>query len=405
MAGPTLRRTVSLPLVTLYGLGNILGAGIYVLIGKVAGLAGYLTPTALLIAAFTAAFTALSYAELVSRFPSSAGVAAYLARAYGRPGLSLLVGFLIVVAVLVSAATLVNGFAGYLSVFVELPRWLVVPVIVTSLGLLAASGVAASLRVTALFTLVEAGGLVLIVIVAAGAFAELPEHASALVPPLEWPAWSGVLLAAFLAFYAYTGFEDMVTLAEEVERPERTMPIAILLALLISTLLYAAVALVAVLSVPPEALGASEAPLALVFEAATGSSPILIAVIGLFAVVNGALVQIIMPSRMLYGMSRHGWLPAWLGRINARTRTPVVATVLVSASVIMLALAFPLLHLAAATSFFLLLVFSLVNLALLRIKRTEPRPAGARVFPQWVPLIGLLSSLGLLLGQVLVLAG
>lgn len=405
MAGAALRRTISLPLVTLYGLGNILGAGIYVLIGKVAGLAGYSTPIALLVASVTAAFTALSYAELVSRFPSSAGVAVYLARAFGRPWLSLLVGFLIVAAVLVSAATLINGFTGYLTVFVELPRWLVIPVIVCALGLLAAWGVETSLRVTALFTLIEAGGLILIVIVAAGALADLPGHWAELLPPVEPAAWSGVLFAAFIAFYAYTGFEDMVTLAEEVERPERTMPLAILLALVISTALYAAVALVAILTVAPDALAASDAPLALVFEAATNTSPILIAVIGLFAVLNGALVQVIMPSRMLYGMSRQGWLPRWLGAVNVRTRTPISATVVVTVSVTALALAFPLLHLAAATSFFLLLVFSLVNLALLRVKQLEPRPDGARVFPVWVPMLGLLSSLALLLGQLWVVAG
>lgn len=399
--GPVLRRSIGLPLVTFYGLGNILGAGIYVLIGKIAGVAGMLAPVAFFLASVAAAFTAFSYAEFASRYPTSAGVTVFLKAGFDRRWLSVLAGYLILASVLVSAGTLVNGFVGYLRVFVELPHAPLVILTIGVLALIAAVGVDLSLRATALLTLIEAAGLVWIVAAAGGSLAELPARLPELVPGVALAAWQGILLGAFLAFYAYTGFEDMVTLAEEVREPERNMPLAILLALLISTILYAAVALVAILTVAPAALAASEAPLALVYTTATGGSPTLIALVSLFAVVNGALVQMIMPSRLLFGMSRRGWMPAWLGYLHPRWRTPLAAIAAVAALVAVLALAFPLVGLAAATSFFLLVIFSLVNIALLRVKRRGPAPAGVRVFPAWVPAGGLVLSVLLLVLQLL----
>jgi amino acid transporter len=192
----------------------------------------------------------------------------------------------------------------------------------------------------------------------------------------------------------------MVNVAEEVRQPRRNLPRAILLALAITTLLYAAVSLTAVLTVPPQQLSASDAPLAAVYEQATGTRPLVLSVISMFAVVNGALIQIIMGSRILYGMSRQGWLPAPLGSVWERTRTPVVATVATAAAVLVLALWLPLETLARATSFLVLIVFSLVNLSLLRIKRRHPHPPGVRTFPAWVPALGILTSISLLLFQL-----
>lgn len=398
--GVRLRRCIGLPLVTFYGLGNILGAGIYVLIGKIAGVAGMLAPVAFFIASLAAAFTAFTYAEFASRLPSSAGVTAYLHAGFGRRRLSVLAGYLILASVLVSAGTLVNGFVGYLRVFVDLPPGVLAVLTVGLLAAVAASGVGLSLRATAVFTLIEAAGLLWVVAAAGDSLAALPAHLPQFAPGPSPASWQGILVGAFLAFYAYTGFEDMVTLAEEVREPERNMPRAILLALLASTVLYAAVALVAVLTVAPEELAASEAPLALVYNRATGADPAPIALISLFAVVNGALVQIIMLSRQLYGMSRRRWMPAWLGYLHPRRRTPLAAIAVVALLVAVLALSFALVALAAATSFLLLVIFVLVNLALLRVKRDRPRPSGARVFPRWVPVGGLVLSLLLLVLQL-----
>jgi amino acid transporter len=253
-----------------------------------------------------------------------------------------------------------------------------------------------------LLTLVEAGGLIWVFWVGADSLVQLPEQLRALASGLETMPWAGILFGAFLAFYAYTGFEDMVTLAEEVRTPERTLPQAILLALLASTVLYAGVTLVAILTVVPATLGASDSPLADVFAAATGEAPTLIALIAMAAVINGALIQIVMPSRMLYGMSRRGWLPAWLGRVHPRTGTPLCAVLLAGGVMLTLALLLPIVHLAAATSLLLLLVFSLVNAALLRIKLRQPAPVGVRVWPLFVPVLGLATALLMLVSQLLV---
>jgi amino acid transporter len=395
----TLRRALGLGALTFYGLGTILGAGIYVLVGKVAGYAGLYAPVAFLVAGLIAAFTAFSYAELAARYPHSAGEAVYVHEGLRLRALSTLVGALIVAAGVVSCATLVNGFVGYLEVFVRLPRWLVIAAIVVALGALAAWGIRESVRAASLITVVEIAGLLLVLAVAAPELAALPSRLPQLLPPPQAGVWSGILLGAFVAFYAFLGFEDMVNVAEEVREPQRTVPRAIFLALGVATALYLLVALAAVLSLPPEQLARTDAPLAEMYVRATGQAPLLISVISLFAVLNGALIQIIMGARVLYGMSHRGWLPRRLGRISPRTRTPVTATAAVTLMVLALAIAFPLLALAKATSFFILIVFALVNLSLLRVKRRAPTVAGVRSYPLWMPLAGLVCTVGLLTFQ------
>ncbi|MCG6952705.1 MAG: APC family permease [Betaproteobacteria bacterium] len=393
---PQLRRALSLPLITLYGLGSIIGAGIYVLAGKVAGVAGMHAPLAFLLAGLVALFTALSFAELAARYPKSAGEALYVHEGFGWRGLSLTVGLALATAGAVSSATLANGFVGYLHLFVPAPRWLIIGALVLALGLLAAWGVFESVLVATVTTLIEAAGLLLIIGVASPSLAELPARLPELLPPMQPALWTGILLGAFLAFYAFLGFEDMVTMAEEVREPRRNLPIAILLATGGATLLYMLVALVAVLSVPPAELARSDAPLAVIYERATQTSPWFIGLVGLIAVINGALIQIIMGSRILYGMAREGWLPGALGRVHPRTQTPLATTALMAVAVLLLALWLPLVTLAKATSAILLAVFTLVNLALVRIKRRAPAPEGALALPLWVPVVALILTLAIL---------
>ena len=247
--------------------------------------------------------------------------------------------------------------------------------------------------------MIEVGGLLLILFVAGGSLADLPARLPELIPPLDGVAWHGILFGSFLAFYAFIGFEDMVNVAEEVKRPEHNLPRAILIAIGVSTLFYLLVALVAVLALPSAELAQTRVPLALIYERATGSAPTLISLISLLAVVNGALVQIIMGSRVFYGMSREGWLHHALGRVNLRTRTPLLATALVAALVLVLALWLPLVTLAKATSFIILIVFAIINLALARIKFRSPRPEGVRVYPLWVPVAGFITTTALVLFQ------
>jgi APA family basic amino acid/polyamine antiporter len=389
---PGLKRSLSLPLTMFYGLGNILGAGIYVLIGQVVGHAGGFAPLSFLLASLLACLTAFSYAELAARYPLSAGEAVYVQQGLGLQTLAALVGALIVLAGVVSAATILRGFTGYLQVFVPMPAAPSIVLMVLLLGGLAAWGIAESVRVAALITLVEIAGLLLVLYVAAPVMLTTDLVLPDFSPLLESGAWYGIFLGGFLAFYAFIGFEDMVNVAEEVRRPERNLPRAILLALLVATLLYFLVALAAVTTVPGDRLAASDAPLAWLYQYLTGREPVVITLISMFAVINGALIQIIMSSRVCYGMAGRRWLPPVFGQVNARTRTPLFATLVVSVLVLLMALWLPIGTLAKATSYFLLLVFALVNLSLWRMKRTAATPSGIIDVPVWVPAAGCITS-------------
>ncbi len=396
-----LSRSLGLTLITLYGLGNILGAGIYVLIGEVVGAAGMGAPMAFIMAAIVAALSAFTYGELAARFPVSAGEAVYVHEAFDLHWLSMTVGLLIAAAGMVSAATLARGFAGYFQVLVDLPDALLIVFVVVALGFIAAWGIKSSVRIAATLTIIEAGGLVMIVAVAGGNLDTVPENLPRMLLLEGDSTLSGLVLGAFLAFFAFIGFEDMVNVAEEVEHPERNLPLGILIALCVSTVIYLLVVLAALTSVPMEKLAGSKAPLALVYQHATGGSPVVISSIGLLAVVNGALVQIIMAARIFYGMSVNGWLPRVLRTVNPRTRTPVTATVVVVVIVVTLALWFPLVGLASTTSFLVLTVFGVVNLTLVALKRRQPEAAGVMPCPLWVPVAGATASFGLLVAQIL----
>ena len=387
----TLKRGLTLPLIIFYGIGNILGAGIYVLIGKVAGHAGYLTPVAFLCAAFVAGLTAFTFAELSSRYPFSAGEAIYIKHGLGSRFLSMGIGLLIILAGTVSAATIARGVVGYVDIFLQLPNWLVICVLVSILGLLAAWGIMESIRTAALFTLIEIGGLMLIIVIGIPYLQFLPDKIHNFIPPPDITSWKGITLGAFLAFYAFVGFEDMVNVAEEVKDVKKNLPLAILISLFTTSVLYIAVAVVALLILEPDELARSEAPLAAIYTRVSGNAPYVISVISMFAVVNGALIQIIMASRVCYGLSRQQWLPAWLGIVHPRTRTPLYATMVVTAMVIIMAVAFPIESLARTTSYCLMISFALVNLSLLLIKLREPVPEDAFTISIAVPAAGFIS--------------
>jgi basic amino acid/polyamine antiporter, APA family len=383
----SLRRVLGTPRLTLYGLGTILGAGIYVLVGEVAGKAGTAAPIAYLVAAAIALLSGLAYAELAARHPVSAGAAGYVDEAFDLSWLTIVVGWTVVFTGVVSAATLISGFVGYLAVFVELPAFLVITVLALAMGALAAWGIAVSASAVAAITVVETLGLVLVIGLSADALAELPARWRELLPEPTAGAWLAIGWASVLAFYAFIGFEDLVNLAEEVKRPERAMPIAIIVSLVLATAFYIVVALLAVLVMPPDELGASDAPLADTLSR-QGHSPVVISLISLFAIVNGALVQLIMASRVLYGLADRGKAPRIFGRVNPRTGTPIVATALATGIIWLAALALTVVVLAQLTSAAILAVFALVNLAAIRLKRRGPAPPGAPEYPMAVPAAG-----------------
>lgn len=393
-----LNRVLNLPVLTLYGLGTIVGAGIYVLVGKVAGSAGLFTPYAFLLAGIIAAFTAFSYAELSTRFPQASGAALYVHQGLRLQPLAQLVGWLVVLTGIVSAATLANGFVGYMQVFVDTPRWLIIGVLVTLLTAIACWGIRESAVLIITITLAEIGGLLFVIWVGMGAEPVATWDSIVTAPPAG--AMTGILLGGFLAFYAFVGFEDMVNVVEEVKQPRKTMPRAIIAALLLSAVLYVAVAVAAVRLMPPEQLAGSDKPLADMVSRA-GMSDVGISLISLIAVINGALAQIIMASRVMYGMAQQKLAPAALGVVHDGRQTPLRATVLVGGVLLFFALALPLVTLAKITSFITLTVFALANIALVVIKCRSGRDAGAFNLPLFVPVVGAVLCVALMGAEIL----
>ena len=375
------------------------------LTGKVVGSAGIYAPVSFLVALGLVSATALSFAELSARYPKSAGEAVYVFEGFHLRHLSTLVGLFVVFAALVSSAALANGFVGYFQHFLALPGWLCVLGLVVALGLIAAWGILESVTLISVITLVEVAGLVLIVWVGRDALRALPVRIDELLPPFETGIWFGILSGAVLAFYAFIGFEDMVNVTEEVHDGPRTMPRAILLTLILTATIYVAVALVAVLAMLLATLASADAPRAALYEHATGRPATAIGPIGIVSLLNGALIQVILASRVLYGLSSERRLPALLSRTHPVTRTPLVATAVATAPVMLLAQFLSLVVLAQATSLITLAIFVLVNAALWRIKRRDPRPKGLRVWPRWLPALGAVVSAAFLGFQLAHFAG
>ncbi|SBS73754.1 Amino acid permease-associated region [uncultured Mycobacterium sp.] len=392
-----LNRTLSLPMVTLYGLGNILGAGIYVLVGKVAGFAGYSTTLAFLIAMVTAAVTALSYMELAGRYPVSASVSVYLHRAFGKRWLSTAIGLTMVGGGIASAAALAQGFAGYLNSLVTVPTIVGSVGLLVVLGAIAIKGIGESATVAALLTGLEVLGLALVIWFGRNAFSHIDVGRIVAIDPAV--GLGGVFAGAFLAFYAFIGFEDMVNVAEETRTPSRTMPLAILFALLASTVLYLLVVVISTTLVSPAELAGSQAPLTLVFERSGASHGVFLSLIGMVAAMNGVIVQIIMGSRILYGLAKEGWIHSRFGHVHGSYQTPVLATLVVVSAMIVGTAVLPLVSLARLTSLLVLIIFTLVNASLIVIKRRHRDHQGFIDVPAAIPYLGAVLCLGTLVFQ------
>lgn len=391
-----LKRNVTLPMLVFYGLGNIFGAGIYVLIGKMAGIAGVYIPLSFLLACIVVLFTVLSYAELSARYPLSAGVAVYINAGFNNPVLSTVVGLTIALSASLSAATIIHGFHGYLSTFIQTPQIVTVLILVVLLSAIAIWGISQSVMITAILTLLEILGLCMVIYVGVDHVSLDSETLRTFIPPMDISLLNSIILGAFLAFYAFLGFEDMVNIAEEVKDPTQTMPRAIIATLGIATLFYMVIAVVTISVVPVDELVHSSAPLAKVYEIATQSKATILSSIAMFAVINGALIQMIMVSRILYGMSRQSWLPNFLSSVHPKTSTPINATIFTGILVFVLATVFPLLTLAQSSSFLIFIVFTLVNISLLIIKHKDPHPDGIRTYPRIIPIMAIILNLILL---------
>lgn len=313
-----LARRLGIGLVTIYGLGNIVGAGIYALIGEVAGEAGMATPLAFLLAMLVAGLSALTFAELSSSHPYSEGATAYVHAAFRHKNTSLAIGLLMSLATLASIAALARAFGGYLSdaTGVLLPIGAVMVVLL--FGLVAARGVEESAKLTAVLTVIEIIGLGMIIWFGREALSPTTQDFSKFVD-LSGVSVVGLLSGMFLAFYAYIGIEDMAHLAEETKKPRTTMPLAIILAVAIATVLYVLVAIVAIDTVSINELSGSSAPLNLVFNKLSSTPVWVITIIALAASAGGVLAHIISGSRLLYGMAEAGWFASTSGDCSRAT--------------------------------------------------------------------------------------
>jgi basic amino acid/polyamine antiporter, APA family len=385
----SLKRVFGLPTLVIYGVGDILGAGIYAVIGKIAGLSGTLVWASFLVAMIVAAFTALSYAELGSRFPQSGGVACFVHRAFRTNWLSVLVGWLMFCTCLVSMATLSKSFAGYLNAFAPaIPAWLIILALFSILAFVNFRGMKESSALNIVCTSIEVTGLIIVILVAV-LFLSGGAANPAAVPNEQAIGWTAVVQGAALAFYAFIGFEDLVNVAEEVKNPERNLPRAILMALAIAGVIYIIVAWLALQVLNPSELAASEAPLLDVVRRAQPNFPqVIFTIIALFAVLNTTLLNFVTASRLLFGMSREGLLPSWLGKLHRRRATPYRTFLVILPIAIFLALSGTLEFLAGTTATLILAMFCLVNLSLLLIKRRDPDTNGFKV-PYIIPAIAL----------------
>ncbi|MBN9597085.1 MAG: amino acid permease [Afipia sp.] len=391
---PGLSRSLTLTHAVLYGLGVTIGAGIYVLVGVAAGRSGMHAPLAFIGAAIAISFSAASFAELGTRMPVSASEAAYVDAAFKRKWLSLGIGLLVIVTATISAATISVGSAGYISVFIPLSaHWIIIGVVL-AMGMVACLSTVQSVSFAGIMTVIEVGGLVLIIVAGVS-------QNSAIVTrlPEMWPdavdsgAWIGIAGTGLIAVFSFIGFEHLVNISAEMKNPGRTLPRALFLTLGLTALLYALIVWIAVTTVSPDELAQSPAPLALVFQRLTGLPLISMSAIAIVATVNGIIVHMIMIARVIYGLAEQGNLPKAIARLNAVTRTPVLATAIGVAAILVLSLTVPLAGLADLTARCTLVIFAVVNIALIKIRSGETTaPIGVFLCPRWVPFAGFVST-------------
>jgi basic amino acid/polyamine antiporter, APA family len=395
----------------VYGVGDMVGSGIYGTVGKAAGQLGNAVWLAFLVSMVAAIFNGMSYACLASRYPRAAGAAYVTHRAFYFPYLSYLIGLTVTASGLTSMATSTNVFADTLQGLVGGPWLLLVLVFLGFMTLVNFYGIRESMWTNIACTTVEVGGLVFIVFVGLRFWGtvdyfETPDatfHENGQIA--DHGLRTTMLLAgAVLTFFSFLGFEDMLNVAEEVKEPRTTMPWGILLSLAVVTVLYVSVAVTAVSVVDYRELAKPGAPLSrIAARAAPWLHPRVFDFVTLFAVANTVLINYIMGSRMLYGMARQGLLPAALGRVHATRRTPHVAILTLLVIVLILALSGgqeAVLALASATGLLLLFSFMVVNSALIILKLRPDEPTGAFEVPLVIPALGVLVNATLIIARL-----
>ncbi len=386
-----LKRRMGLFQLTMYGVGLILGAGIYVLIGEAVGFAGDSVWIAFVLGSIVALFAGLSYAELSALFPKAAAEYVFIKNAFKNNFFAFVIGWLTAITSIITAATVALGFGGYFAEFFE------VPIIISAIGLLGILslvnfiGIRESAWTNTIFTIIEAAGLILIIII--GFTVINPEPVNYTDSP---SGFTGIAIAFVLIFFAFIGFEDMANVAEEVKNPKKTLPRAIILSVLISGILYILVSLAVVRVVNWEELATSSAPMAMVAERGLGSEAhIILSSIALFAITNTVLITLVAGSRIFYGMAREKVFPSLLEKIHFKTKTPWIAVLVILITSIGFTFIGDIVIVANITVFAIVITFASVNLAVIVLRYTEPDlerkfriPLNVGKFPI-LPLFGL----------------
>jgi len=394
---PELKRRVSLFGVTAYGVGNILGAGIYTLIGIVLGETGNFSWLAFIIASVIGAFTGLSYAELSAMYPKSAAEFVYTEEAFRIRLLSFLLGWIIIFSGILSAATVALGFAGYLADLIGISFYILIVVfaaiLIIILSLINFFGIRASTWTNILFTLIEASGLILIIII--GTPSIITNNINYFVLPSSKTVFS-MFSAVGLIFFAYLGFEDIANIAEEVKQPTKNLPRAIIISIIITTVLYCFTA-ISVVSIKPFDTIDPHAPLSDVATTVLGPiGGLIISLIALFATANTVLIMMIVTSRMMYGMARDKALPEGIGKVSPKFKTPILAVLLTMIFTIVPLFFGDIRIVADATVFGVLITFFLVNLSLIVLRKKKPnleRPFKQKPNIGWMPIVALLGCI------------
>lgn len=392
-------RRITLISLVFYGIGDILGAGIYGLVGKAAGIMGNGVWLAFLISAAAAIFTGLTYASLGSRYPRAAGIAYILKKSFGSNFLAYVFGIVVLCSGLVSMATASRAFSGYLSgmlPFLSLNMGILV--FMALLTLIVLKGIKESMWANIVCTVIELSGLLLVIVVGISFIGDvsLMDFTSEKnpTPQLQIPL---MLTGAILTFYSFMGFEDIMNVAEEVENPQRNLPIGIIVAVLVSSVIYMLISIIAVSVIPSHELAKSTQPLVdVVAKAAPWFPTKLFSIISMFAIANTALLNFIMGSRLVYGMSREKLLPKVLGYVSAKTHTPVIAIFLCIFIVLLMAFTGEIAILAKSSSLLLLTGFFMMNISLIILKKRKSEEKGRFEIPYFIPVLGAILAITLI---------
>lgn len=398
MSKESLKRHITLWPLVLYGMGDILGAGIYGLVGKAAGLMGNGVWMAFLVSMVAAGFTGLSYASLGSRYPRAGGASFVTHKAYASNFLAYVVGLAVLASGLTSMATASKVFATYLTaLFPIIPLNLVIIAFALITAIIIFRGIKETIWVNSILSVIEIGGLLFIIFLGIRFLGDVSYfNTHSIQNPTGDITTSLLLGGAVLTFYSFIGFEDILNVSEEVVEPARTVPKGLLIAVAGSSIIYMLISLVAVSVIPSSVLAVSKQPLVdVVIQIAPWFPAPVFTVIALLAVSNTALLNFVMGSRLLYGMSAQGLMPKYLGVVHKTRQTPHRAICVLLIILLVLGLSGDISSLAKATSVLLLACFSIVNLGLIILQRTD-KTKGHFEVPAVVPGIGLVVCLAML---------